>query len=57
MSLGPILRTVYIDMEVPPLTLDMIQPVIVVNEESDPTSSTLNTKKCKYTLPSIFLSY
>ena len=49
MSLGPILRTVYIDMEVPPLTLDMIQPVIVVNEEAGHTSATLNTKKCKYT--------
>ena len=32
MNAGPILRTVYIDMDLPPITLDMIQPILEVNE-------------------------
>ena len=32
MSSGPILRTVYVDMDLPPVTLDMIQPILEVNE-------------------------
>ena len=32
MNSGPILRTVYIDMDLPPITLDMIQPILEVNE-------------------------
>ena len=31
-SSGPILRTVYVDMDLPPVTLDMIQPILEVNE-------------------------
>ena len=32
MSSGPILRTVYVDMDLPPITLDMIQPILETNE-------------------------
>ena len=32
MTSGTILRTVYVDMELPPVTLDMIQPILEVGE-------------------------
>ena len=32
MTSGTILRTVYVDMELPPITLDMIQPIREVGE-------------------------
>ena len=32
MSSGPILRTVYVDMDLPPITLDMIKPILDTND-------------------------
>ena len=37
MNSGPILRTVYVDMDLPPQTLDMIQPILEANEPFSPT--------------------
>ena len=38
MNSGPILRTVYVDMDLPPLTLDMIEPILELNEPFSTTN-------------------
>ena len=52
MSSGPILRTVYVDMDLPPITLDMIQPILEVNEPFSNSNRVHHSKKDGITITS-----